>query len=312
MNKQMFNSIRNQYLISKALRMALRPVQRLCHAVDRQIKIKVWANGENVTYDNLNIKFPKNIGTSYCSSIYWNDVNGFEPDTWRVIRYFLGRAKTFIDIGSNIGFYSVLAKTLYPSIDIISYEPIPSIFAKNIDFHKANHLDSDHIKNAAIGEVDGKVEIYLPTVSESLEEQTTATLRKDSWQFSKEHTTFKVSSIPLDNVLMKYHPSDKIFIKIDVEDYESGVLKSGSVYLRELKPIIVCEILPRDHGNQETINILDGCDYVAYGIASDGLVKFSAKDFAGPRTIRDFLLLHNSIAPSLNYIDYRRLDSIHW
>ena len=280
--------------------------------IDTQIKMKVWANGTTVTYDGVGIRFPKNIGVSYCSAIYWNDVDGFEPNTWRIIRHFLERSDRFIDIGSNIGFYSVLASKVNAKLDIAAYEPVPSIFKKNLEFHKVNNLQYEHIENAAIGEFDGDVEIYLPIDSRYLEEQTTATLRKDSWQFSKEHETFKVRSIPLDKVLGECKASDKLFIKIDVEDYESGVFKSGAMSLSSLKPAIVCEILPRDHGNQETIKIIEGYGYIAFGISSDGLLRFSAKDFIGPRNFTDFLLLHNSVAPNLNFLSYRNIGTINW
>ena len=274
--------------------------------------MKVWVNGERVAYDNLSVRFPRDIGVSYCSSIYWNGVNGFEPNTWRMIRYFLTRSNAFIDIGSNIGLYSVLAKTLYPDMNVTSYEPIPTIADKNKVFHKVNNLGTGHIVNAAIGDVDGEVEIYLPAVNESLEEETTATLRKDSWQYSKDHSTFRVSSITLDSALSRFAMSDKVLIKIDVEDFESAVFISGARRLPELRPVIVCEILPRDHGNQEAIHTLHSYGYVAFALANDGLIRFTAQDFIGPRRVRDFLLLHTSVAPSLNYIDYRNLDIIQW
>lgn len=301
-SRKILNIIRNQYFISSFLRVALRPVQRVCCTINQQIRMKVWANGATVTYDDIRVCFPKSVGVLYCTNI-----------SWRMIRYFLERSNTFFDIGANIGFYSVLAKKVKPGIEVFSYEPIRGIFKKNIAFHSANNLtETGHIVNAAIGEIDGEVEIYLPTAGESLEEETTATLRRDSWQFNKEHLTYKVYSIPLDKVLSRYKSSEKVFIKIDVEDYESGVFRSGARMLPVVKPVIVCEILPREHGNQETINIIESYGYIAFGISSDGLVKFSAQDFIGPRTFTDFLLLHNSIAPQLNYIDYRNLGTIIW
>jgi len=274
MTKKYFNIIRNNYVISKLLRTVLKPMQRLCNILDRQIKMKVWANGEAVNYDGLSIQFPKNIGVGFCSNIYWNGVDGFEPRTWRIIRHFIECADYFIDIGSNIGFYSVLAMKVKPAIKLSSFEPIPSIYEKNVFFHRANGFSFEHVVNAAISESNGESEIYLPIADESLEEQMTATLRKDSWQFNKKHSTFIVRTMKLDDIVKKAEPCDKLFIKIDVEDYELGVFKGAIETLHSVKPIIVCEILPRSHGNRETVEILDNNGYIAFGIAVDGLIKF--------------------------------------
>lgn len=107
-------------------------------------------------------------------------------------------------------------------------------------------------------------------------------------------------------------PSDKIFIKIDVEDYESGVFMGATETFHSVRPVIVCEILPRSHGNKETIEILESNGYIAFGIAVDGLIKFSKNDFVGPRGFTDFLLMHNSIAPDLNYVSYDDINQIKW
>jgi FkbM family methyltransferase len=269
--------------------------------------MKVWVNGISVTYDGIELRFPRNIGTSYCSNIYWNDVNGFEPHTWRVIKHFLPRSSTFVDVGSNVGLYSVLAQKVNPRLMIQAYEPVPSIYAKNCLFHEENGLSIANVFNVAIGDEDGSGEMFLPINRSAIDEETTATLRRDSWQNAKLHEALLVTTKKLDSVLSERN--GQTLIKIDVEDFEAGVLRGADEFLRRMKPTIVCEILPREHGNQETFDILKARGYVIFGISQCGLIRFAREDFIGHRAFTDFLLWPESSAPTLNYLAYEDLEA---
>jgi FkbM family methyltransferase len=308
--KKIINIVRHQYYLSLLFRICLRPLQNVCELISQQVKMKVWVNGAATSYDGMKIRFPRNVGVGICSNIYWNGVNGFEPYTWNVIKHFLPRSSIFIDIGSNIGLYSVLAKKINPALEVQSYEPIPSIYRKSIAFHAENSVSAANVINAAISDEDGEATIFLPIVDGGMEEETTGTLRKDSWQHSKAHETYVVSTRKLDSVLLG--KDARALIKIDVEDYEANVLKGAAKVLRTVKPIIVCEILPRAHGNQQTFDILQENDYLLFGISASGLMRFAKLDLLGNRPFTDFLLVPASIAPRLNYISHENLGAVQW
>jgi FkbM family methyltransferase len=310
MKTRLINMVRHQYYLSLLFRIGLRPVQKSCEWVSQQIRMKVWANGAATNYDGVKVRFPRNVGVGICSNIYWNGVNGFEPYTWNVIKHFLPRSKIFIDIGSNIGIYSVLAKKVNPALEVQSYEPIPSIYRKSIAFHTENNVSAANVINAAIGDEDGEATIFLPIVNGGMEEESTATLRKDSWQHSKAHKPYVVSTRKLDSVLSE--KDARVLIKIDVEDYEASVLRGAAKVLRSIKPIIVCEILPRAHGNQETFDILQENDYLLFGISASGLMRFGRQDLLARRPFTDFLLVPASIAPGLNFISHENLGAVQW
>jgi len=308
--KRFLNRIRHQYHLSLLARCIAWPMACLCRTVADQLRMKVWVNGGTVEYDGISLAFPRNVGVGYASNIYWNGVNGFEPDTWRVIRHFLLRSTLFVDVGSNIGFYSVLARKLKNDLQIISCEPVPSIFDKNVTFHKANGCAIGSVLNIAIGDREGFAEIFLPVSPDGVEEETTATLRKDSWQCTKACETFKVKVVTLDNLLEQTTKEERVLVKVDVEDFEANVFKGASRLMRDVKPIFVCEILPRKHGNQETFDVLEANGYVAFGITSAGLIRFDREDFFGERSFTDFLVIPESIAPNLNYLHHSLLHRI--
>lgn len=83
---------------------------------------------------------------------------------------------------TNIGIYSVLAKRRKPGIRVHPFEPIPSIFDHCCRFHAENGLSADHVHLLALDDHAGTAQMYLPFDPESMELETTATLRQDLWQ----------------------------------------------------------------------------------------------------------------------------------
>lgn len=310
--KTYLNKLRYQHHISLMARYALLPIQRLCEALANQIRLKVWINGGKVVYDGISISFPKNVGVSYASDIFWNGLRGFEPETWQVIKHFVGRATVFVDVGANIGLYSILARKSNPSLRVLSYEPVPGIFEKCIALHRHNACPIEDVVQAAVGEDSGTAELFLPVVDESMEEQTTGTLRKDSWQQAKRNERCQVKVVKLDSMLAKCDPKEKILVKIDVEDFEASVFRGATGLMQANRPVFVCEILPRAHGNRETYEVLDEIGYVTFGISSGGLIRFSREDFAQKRSFTDFMIVHRGIAPAGNYLHPASLGSLHW
>lgn len=305
--KRLLNKVRYQRHFSLAARYFSLPVESFCQFIANQLRMKVWVNGGAVNYHGIKLIFPPNVGVGFATGIFWNGINGFEPDTWRVIKYFLSRSSLFVDVGSNIGLYSVMARKVYPDLRVLSYEPVPSVFKNNVKFHEVNGCSVENLFNVAIGDIEGEAKLFLPKVQGGIEEETTATLRKDSWQRTKTCETYDVKVITLDHVLQKLSANERILIKIDVEDFEACVLKGAEALLKYARPIIVCEILPRDHGNAETYEIISSNGFVAFAITSTGLFRFGGEDFLAKRSFRDFLIVHDSIAPRVNYLHHSSL-----
>ena len=73
----------------------------------------------------------------------------------------------FFDIGANCGYYSVLARAVNPTMDIVSVEPIPAaarLVQLNVERAAARHNDEvgDHvIVNQAVGSGPGYVRFHV-------------------------------------------------------------------------------------------------------------------------------------------------------
>lgn len=304
--RKLANRIRhNYYFALTASRIAL-PVQKTCAYLDSQIQMKVWINGAKVSYGGVELRFPRDVGVNYSSLIFWRGERGYEPETWKVMKCFTKRSSHFIDVGSNSGLFSVLAKKINPSIVVDAFEPVPSIHKKNILFQQANGCDTNSIWELALSDQDRQSKMFVPIDGSYMEEESTATLRPDSWQSRRaQKAEIQVTTTTLDDFFRVHEKHPPITMKVDVEDYEASVLKGACETLVHDRPTVVCEILPRAHGNVETIDFLTEYDYSIFAICQEGLFRMTREDFGRPRNVTNFVFLHNSmLSKNQNYIAF--------
>jgi FkbM family methyltransferase len=285
-----------------------RPIFNVARVIQSQITQRIRRNGGTCLYDGISLHFPTNVGIGFLSEISWHGIHGFEPYTWRTLRWLIQRSGTFIDIGANIGFYSVLAKRISPRIDVLSFEPVPALCDQNRAFHARNGLRSN-VRQIAISDADGHEKLYQP-IEADIDETSASTLTIKSWQARKAHRELDVETTKLDTLLSCETLNGPVTLKIDVEDHEAAVLRGAADTIRKFRPFIVCEILPRpvrpdsrvgaefipeseQHGNAETARLLGEMNYLALAITSVGYFRFSLGDFAANRPFTDFLLLPN-------------------
>lgn len=142
--------------------------------------------------------------------------------------HFLREGDNFLDIGSNVGSYSLLASGVRKA-RTIAFEPIASTFgllASNITLNKLDNLVTP--VNAAVGASKG-------TLVFTSDADTTNHVLEDA---SVAENTVKVPVVTIDESLENLSPS---LIKIDVEGYETEALKgmAKTLDLLPLKAIII-------------------------------------------------------------------------
>lgn len=309
--KRIGNLVRSNRVFSWAATRSLYPVQRGSRTIEREIRKKIWLNGGRVRYDGIVLQFPPNVGVSYASLIFWNGLEGYEPHTWRALKPLLGNAKRFLDVGSNIGLYAVLARKLNSKLMVDAFEPVPALYQKNVEFHRANGIEPTGLWECALSDADGEATLYLPIEPTQLEEETTGTLRAESWQARQEQRReHRVKTVKLDT-WMQGREIVPTVIKMDVEDHEAAALKGGQETLLRQRPILVCEILPRAHGNAETLALLREVGYASLAISSEGLFRMGEEDFSKTRRFTNFVLMPvERMNGQSNYFAYDELNGI--
>lgn len=273
----------------------LYPLSRALHApagfLQREIPRRIRRNGGTAVYDGVPLSFPVGVGADFLSLISWHGTKGFEPDTWRELRRLIEGSGTFLDIGANIGLYSVLAAKVKPGIHVVSFEPVPGIHADCVRFHEANRLSGAEVLQLALSDADGEATIYEPLHDHTVGQSSASTLASDSWQARKSPRTTVVKTARLDSLLASRTLAGPVAMKIDVEGFEPAVLRGAAETIAKYRPRIVCEILPRPDGNSATVREIQALGYVPYAITSEGCFRMSFDDFSAPRSFTDFLLL---------------------
>lgn len=291
--RSLLNRLRYSRPFSVAVRPLLVPLDRACGFIRRHVRWDFPINGCEVNYDGVKLVFPPGIGVrEYTNGLFWEGAGGFEPLTAGVLKALMPSARTFVDIGSNIGIYAVLARKWNPSVAVHAFEPVDAIHERNVSFHAANNLSAESVHRLACSDCDEERIIHIPLHQGSLEAETTgSSLRTDSWQATAaRRRDLAVRCVRLDSFFSTREIPPPSVWKIDVEDHEAAALRGAAETIRRVRPVIVCEILYREHRNRETLDAIASLDYEIWAVASGGVFRVREGDFAGTRPFRDVLL----------------------
>jgi FkbM family methyltransferase len=173
--------------------------------------------------------------------IYWFGKNGYEGtlvDWWR---FFCARATQIVEIGANIGFYTVEgAQTMAAGGTYRAVEPIPQvadILRRNV---RLNALTRVEVVEAAVvaSENAGMVDIVVPDERWAL---TTGAFIPDAAEGlnRRARTRITVQTVGAQRLL-----KGADLIKIDAEGIEYDLLQAAKPMLVKSRPIILVEVLP--------------------------------------------------------------------
>jgi FkbM family methyltransferase len=171
------------------------------------------------------LKWVTGSGTHGC----W--LGTYERDRQRRLTEVLKSGTCFLDIGANVGFYSLLASRLVgASGQVHSFEPFP----RNVAFLK-RHVDLNRQANVTVNSValsDGpdRVMSFATSANPSSGHLAGDTNAADS---------ISVSVTSLDSLWNQSAFSAPSVIKIDVEGAELSVLQGGRQMLAACRPIIL-------------------------------------------------------------------------
>jgi FkbM family methyltransferase len=184
---------------------------------------------------------------------------------------FLKEGDTFVDIGANLGYYTLLAAALVGEKGSVhTFEPTPRTF-KTLEMNAMQH---PNIKatNAALMDHDSTISFmdYGPKYSafNSFENRSANDLNF----LRKNGVEITVPAISLDGYIAKNN-INPTFIKIDAEGAESIILKGMATTLKNSRPIISIEVAGSDEWQkncQESIATLQNAGYVFYELTQDG------------------------------------------
>ena len=227
---------------------------------DRKVVMTTRADGIATIVD------PSDHRTAPVESL---NFNSYEPCESAIIRSLAPRIDTMLDIGANIGWYSLLVASINKKASIHAFEPIPNTFKRLLDNCCLNQADSIICHNFGFSSAPGSFPFYFyPEGSGNASIRNLAN-RDDAQVIDCELKTLSDFCIDL--------PADSSidFIKCDVEGNELFVFQGSSSVLEKHKPILLVELLRKwcaafGYHPNKVLELLFDLGYSAYGVNCRG------------------------------------------
>jgi len=188
----------------------------------------------------------------------------YEPSLVNLTLKHLDKERDVIDIGANIGFYTVLFAKNLNRRKVLSIEPTKNALQrlyKNIQLN--NIVDKVIVFEGAISDCAGRDQIK--TLNGKEEYSTLGHWEHPSIK-NENFTTYEIEVSTIDDLVSKYS-LEPGFIKIDVEGLEHLVLKGSKTTLENKRPVILSELtdyLLKQNGSSslEVIKFFKSLDYI--------------------------------------------------
>jgi FkbM family methyltransferase len=162
----------------------------------------------------------------------------YELPVQKVLKKYLQPGDTFYDIGSNVGFFTVIAASLVnPSGFVYSFEPSSSNAACLRHNVKINNLSNVFVKEQAVSCYSGHSELLLGKYCGGY---TLATTNAPSGRGAS--SKISVSLVSIDDLVEKENLIPPNVVKIDVEGAELDVMEGMSKTISRFQPIVIYEI----------------------------------------------------------------------
>ncbi len=160
---------------------------------------------------------------------------GHEP-FFSIIKHLVTSGDHVMDIGANIGTYSMFLSSLVGSDGLIyAVEPLPRnalLLAYVVDRLRLGNVT---IRDCAISEVDGQAEMAIPRMDGYENYYRAAIGQKEGSR------SVKVVTRSIDSILHRQSPRIS-FIKIDVEGHELPCIKGALETLKRDQPALLIEV----------------------------------------------------------------------
>jgi FkbM family methyltransferase len=238
---------------------------------------------------DLNVRIPvdTHLGNGMPIRVIWTDVIGYsicvdgyyDISSVHVLQNFLKPGMTFLDVGTHVGQYTLVASDLVGLRGTVhSFEPQPDTFDILEHNVRTNHLTNVHLNNCALAETSKEVELYVAAPDNVGQ----SSLRRPH---NYSGIALKVPCRTLDEYVEEHRIHRVDLIKIDVEGSELSVLRGARKTISRMKPYLIVEFwdeFQREYGTScaEMAAFLKELGYELLWITDGGLFPYATETLA--------------------------------
>ena len=194
------------------------------------------------------------------NEIFWKGINnGWEKESIKLWIKLSSFSNNIVDIGSNTGIYSLVARAVNPVAKVYAFEPVERVFNKLVANCKLNNYQIN-CHNLAISNKDGDAFFY-----DCLAEHTYSVTINDTERDKDLLTKVKTQIMSLSSFVEKEKIKNIDLLKIDVETHEVEVIEGYIEYIKQELPAMLIEII-RDRVAIGLENLLNDLDYHYFAI----------------------------------------------
>lgn len=207
--------------------------------------------------------------------------DGFEEQESIFLADTLNEGDIFIDVGTNIGLFSLLASKLVGvNGQVVCFEPSPLTYKRLVENVILNEFKNIDCRNKGLSDKQEELLFY------------TSLTGYDAWnsfapsQDNKLEKEIKVPVATLDIELQNIDKARIKLVKIDVEGWEKFVLYGGKDFFLNYQPIVMVEFAEENTFNagyavHEIYDIMESFGYTWYRIC-DGELQVEVKKLRYP------------------------------
>jgi FkbM family methyltransferase len=144
---------------------------------------------------------------------------------------------TIIDVGANIGQFTLMINQILPDASIYAFEPLRECFQQLKNSTKK--INSIKYFNVALGSEEKETTIYKNKFSASSSLLKMEKLHKEIFPFTNAEEVEKIKVVTLGSLRNEISWKSKILLKVDVQGFEIEVLKGIGTVMKMIDIIII-------------------------------------------------------------------------
>jgi len=195
------------------------------------------------------ISYELDLSERIQASIYYYGC--FEKETTELINRVTKSGMTVIDVGANIGCHTFrFAKLVGETGKVYAFEPMSHAFKKLKRNNELNTFNNIIFEKLGVSDKEEEKKIFFTT----------------EWSLLGECTDGEPENIKFTTIDNYFENKRVDIIKIDVDGYETEVIKGGRKTIKKCKPEIIIEICGDAHKKfgKDIGNLIDELEYIGY------------------------------------------------